>query len=604
MAAERSQATETKVLGDSLDAFVEGRMKLFSNQLAARNAEEEYTFSKAVLENNISLEEQLDYRQRQLDRVGDDPSERRRIRSELSSIKDRIEQKKFSDEYTGKLLDMNDGISAVDSVVSWLTGQRDSVRDMTIKSRIESELLKQTEKRFDLQVQTIQNQTNFALRDKSLGTLDTQISNITKEKNKALLAKNTALVSTYDLQLQALSQSRDTVSIESQLKNFAVATIAGYHNATQLLDSMNTQMSSAKDIGKVTIDGVSYNSPKEFWTYRRDSYLSDLSQNGFFQRVSDEQKTKIKTKNSSGVLSDDDVKNATAAFDSLSGRPELQTYAPLLNSYRQDVAQTGADLRAKAIIGNYSKRYDLNEALNALDQLSKKTDVNVDAYKTDVINENAKLKGQQVSGILQRTAELTDKGVAPEKATEQAIKEGAGTVLSPEQLAAKTESQIAQETTKTFQEKTAVTEPRTTAGSQASREEVVGAPSITPQVQDLSEKYGIVGRAVYDKKTGKAFTTEQEFFNAAGVSSFQNVKFDTAYKPIAPTPAPQQQPTYLKPQPVGGYTYTVKEGDTLSKISQTYLGDANRYSEIAKHNNIADPNKIQVGQKIIIPKKK
>lgn len=602
MAAER-QATETKVLGDSLDAFVEGRLKLYSNQLAARNAEEEYNFSKAVLENNISLDEQLDYRTRQLERVGDDPSERRRLRAEMTNLKDRIEQKKFSDEYTGKLLDMNEGVSAMDSVISWLQNQKDSIRDSSIKAKIDDELLKQTNRRFDLQVQTIQNQTNFALRDKSAATIDNQISSITKEKNKALLAKNDALVSTYDLQLQALSQARDTNAIESQLKNFAVATIAGYHNATQLLDSMNAQIAGAKDTGKVTIDGVSYNSPKEFWAYRRDSYLSDLSQNGFFPRVSDEQKSAVKVKNSSGVLSDFDVKKSTDALDSLAGRPELQTYAPLLNSYRQDVAQTGSDLRSKMILDNYSKSLDMNSAINALDQLSKTAGVNTDAYKTKVINENAQLKSQQIAGITQRASELVKDGLNPQKATEQAISEGAGVVLSPEQLAQKTESQIAQETTKTFQEKTAVTEPRTTAGSSAAKEEVAGAPPITPQQQDLSDKYGIVGKAVYDKKTGKAFTTEQEFFNAAGVSSFQNVKFDTAYKPPAPTPAPQPTPT--KPQPQAQQVeYKVVAGDTLSKIAQTYLGDANRYAEIAKANNIADPNKIQVGQKIIIPKKK
>ncbi len=50
-------------------------------------------------------------------------------------------------------------------------------------------------------------------------------------------------------------------------------------------------------------------------------------------------------------------------------------------------------------------------------------------------------------------------------------------------------------------------------------------------------------------------------------------------------------------------TYTVKSGDTLSAISKQYLGDANRYNEIAKLNNIANPDRIDVGQKLKIPKK-
>lgn len=44
-------------------------------------------------------------------------------------------------------------------------------------------------------------------------------------------------------------------------------------------------------------------------------------------------------------------------------------------------------------------------------------------------------------------------------------------------------------------------------------------------------------------------------------------------------------------------TYTVKKGDTLSGIAKKY---GTTYQKIAKDNNIKDPNKIYVGQKLII----
>jgi len=53
--------------------------------------------------------------------------------------------------------------------------------------------------------------------------------------------------------------------------------------------------------------------------------------------------------------------------------------------------------------------------------------------------------------------------------------------------------------------------------------------------------------------------------------------------------------------PSGEQEYTVQSGDSLSKISQHFYGNANRYMEIAKANNIADPNKISPGQKLKIP---
>lgn len=53
----------------------------------------------------------------------------------------------------------------------------------------------------------------------------------------------------------------------------------------------------------------------------------------------------------------------------------------------------------------------------------------------------------------------------------------------------------------------------------------------------------------------------------------------------------------------GGQSYTVKSGDTLSKISKQYYGDANEYMRIfyANRDKLNDPNKIQVGQQLVIP---
>jgi len=51
----------------------------------------------------------------------------------------------------------------------------------------------------------------------------------------------------------------------------------------------------------------------------------------------------------------------------------------------------------------------------------------------------------------------------------------------------------------------------------------------------------------------------------------------------------------------GDQTYTVKAGDNLSKISKLFYGDTNQYPKIAQANNLADPDKIRVGQNLRIP---
>jgi len=53
-----------------------------------------------------------------------------------------------------------------------------------------------------------------------------------------------------------------------------------------------------------------------------------------------------------------------------------------------------------------------------------------------------------------------------------------------------------------------------------------------------------------------------------------------------------------------GEYYTVKGGDTLSKIAKHYYGDANRYSAIFEANKpmLSDPDRIYPGQTLRIPR--
>jgi nucleoid-associated protein YgaU len=49
--------------------------------------------------------------------------------------------------------------------------------------------------------------------------------------------------------------------------------------------------------------------------------------------------------------------------------------------------------------------------------------------------------------------------------------------------------------------------------------------------------------------------------------------------------------------------YTVQPGDSLSKISRQFYGDANQYMKIfeANRDQLKNPNEIQAGQRLVIP---
>jgi LysM repeat protein len=66
----------------------------------------------------------------------------------------------------------------------------------------------------------------------------------------------------------------------------------------------------------------------------------------------------------------------------------------------------------------------------------------------------------------------------------------------------------------------------------------------------------------------------------------------------APEPGATPAPAASAPA-----TYTVKPGDTLSKIAKEHLGNANAYMEIfnANRDQLTDPDKIKPGQVLKLP---
>jgi len=66
---------------------------------------------------------------------------------------------------------------------------------------------------------------------------------------------------------------------------------------------------------------------------------------------------------------------------------------------------------------------------------------------------------------------------------------------------------------------------------------------------------------------------------------------------------PQAEPVAVGTAGGAVRTYTVKSGDTLSKIAKETLGDANAYMKIfnANKDQLSDPDKIKPGQVLKLP---
>jgi nucleoid-associated protein YgaU len=73
-------------------------------------------------------------------------------------------------------------------------------------------------------------------------------------------------------------------------------------------------------------------------------------------------------------------------------------------------------------------------------------------------------------------------------------------------------------------------------------------------------------------------------------------------KKVVSVPVPIAAPLAKATQPPAE-EYTVKSGDTLSKISQAHYGSTAMASSIAKFNGLSDPDSLRLGQKLRLPPK-
>ena len=84
---------------------------------------------------------------------------------------------------------------------------------------------------------------------------------------------------------------------------------------------------------------------------------------------------------------------------------------------------------------------------------------------------------------------------------------------------------------------------------------------------------------------------------------YSDLVADISIDPSLPQPAAASASGEGSRNRSAGQTYKVQSGDTLSKIAKQYYGNANDYMKIfeANRDKLSDPDKIQVGQELVIP---
>jgi len=122
------------------------------------------------------LDQQLKYRNDQLGRVvSGDKDEKRRIKNEISTVKDLIEQKKFSDAYLKQVMFLNSGMQSIDTTINWLNKKLEQTTDIKIKQDVKENISKLKGMRYQKRQNALSSQTDYANKDKTPKIVQDQI---------------------------------------------------------------------------------------------------------------------------------------------------------------------------------------------------------------------------------------------------------------------------------------------------------------------------------------------------------------------------------------------------------------------------------------------
>jgi len=91
---------------------------------------------------------------------------------------------------------------------------------------------------------------------------------------------------------------------------------------------------------------------------------------------------------------------------------------------------------------------------------------------------------------------------------------------------------------------------------------------------------------------------DQLYLKAMAETEFSKDRIWDAIKKVDPTFVDLKHDIEVKS---GVQRYTVQSGDSLSKIAKHFYGDAQKFTVIARANDIANPDLIKVGEELEIP---
>ena len=254
-------------------------------------ARKEAEFQRSIA-NGLSYEEQLKLREKWLKEEKDSgfPDEEyiATLEKSVADTKKLNRFNKYREKYVATLNELNAGKINEVQYLKELEGQLEGITDPELRLEIQGDIAEASKSVKNYNDTIIKNQVTFASKDGTVKVLDEAINRVNAARADATISDNQDEVTMWDETLFALRGQLNTVKVENSIQDFQAKSATLGVSPIEKLDFINNQLNNSDADAPFRVGEKTYASQREYWTQQRDQYLAGQSETlggNFFEEL-------------------------------------------------------------------------------------------------------------------------------------------------------------------------------------------------------------------------------------------------------------------------------------------------------------------------------
>jgi len=330
-------------------------------------AQKESDFQTKILNDNLTLEQQKAYREAVLEkeqgRNVPDHDYIRSIRLEISSLNKRVRWRNYQDAFKDSLAEYKAGRATSKKHLNFLQDTLANTADRNIIDDLRTQIIATEDAvRVDYE-NMVANKIQYARDNGSSAELQKAIDLVDAEIQKAIGIGDFTLTSLYAVKKQNLGMELTVAEIKDEEIDIDIA-IAGGADITTKLRWMENKVNTTAQTGTFIVEGVKYDSPRQYWQGRLGSYITDE----YFVDKADQLKNRATTWfNKFGDIPMDKLLTLRDEVNQIFGDPVLTPYAETLGiNFKQGVLMHALSHK----IASLNTRLQVEDSLSQITAIS------------------------------------------------------------------------------------------------------------------------------------------------------------------------------------------------------------------------------------------